>query len=358
LRRNERIMETKKIHRFRRLALVTTAAVIFLIWVGGWVRSTGSGMGCPDWPKCFGVWIPPTTEAALPADYATHYVDLRKKKNTRVAKMLTAFGMTELADKIQNDPSVFTHEPFNAYKTWTEYLNRLVGVVVGFLIFLTVLAAFPLRKLDKAVFWLSFAAFIGVGFEGWLGSIVVSTNLMPAFITVHMIVAMLILVALIAAVLRTFPIQISTEIPPSVFWLGLGVCGIILTQIIIGTQVRENVDAIKMTVEHGQIIQNLGDIYQTHRWFYYAVAAAVLIWSFLLRGIQNHISAVKWLNFTLLTVLFSEIAMGIAMHRFGLPPVLQPLHLLFATLLFSAAYTIVAVLNAKPNQLTNQISKK
>ena len=119
------------LRRFRRWGIVTVVATIFLIWVGGWVRSTGSGMGCPDWPKCFDLWIPPTAEAQLPPNYLEEYVKMRQRKNERVAKTLSRMGMADLADKIKNDPSVYEHEPFNLYKTWTEYINRVIGVLVG-----------------------------------------------------------------------------------------------------------------------------------------------------------------------------------------------------------------------------------
>jgi heme a synthase len=347
------------LRRFRRWATITALATVFLIWIGGWVRSTGSGMGCPDWPKCFGVWVPPTSEAALPADYLERYGEQRLKKNQRVAKTLTRLGFNDLAYLIQNDPSVFVHEPFNVYKTWTEYLNRVAGVLVGLFIFLTLIFSGAARKIDKRLFWLSLFAFLGVGFEGWLGSLVVSTNLMPSFITVHMVLAMAILVALISAAIIAYVGEQSegkvTNFTQSrnLIWGGVVVCGLILIQIIIGTQVRENVDVVKAGLGENnreKIIEGLGSVYTTHQLFYYVVAAAVLFFAFLLRGgtksekTNFNIRGVRFSTNLMVLSLLSEILLGISMHRFGLPPVLQPLHLLFATVLFSAAYMVTSFL--------------
>ena len=345
--------DIKKLQRFRRWGILTIISTIFLIWVGGWVRSTGSGMGCPDWPKCFGMWIPPTSEAALPPDYLAHYTELRLKKNVRVAKTLAALGMTELAERVKNDPSVFTHEPFNTYKTWTEYINRLIGVLVGIFIFITLILSFRLRSVDTSLFWLSLGGFIGVGFEGWLGSIVVSTNLMPSFITVHMVLAMLILIVLITAVIRAYireKRQISpvfAEKPMLLIGGGVIVCSLVLIQIIIGTQVRENVDIVSHALGEGErmgIISNLGSVYDVHRLFYYVVAAGVLLWAWLLRRARFFTSSVRFFTVLMLVFLFSEILLGVSMHRFGLPSILQSFHLLLATLLFSSTYTVTILL--------------
>ena len=54
---------------FQRLAVLTTVLTYLLIAVGGLVRASGAGLGCPDWPRCFGAWIPPASAADLPSQF-------------------------------------------------------------------------------------------------------------------------------------------------------------------------------------------------------------------------------------------------------------------------------------------------
>src|SRR5438874_9910638 len=114
----------KKEQRFRRLALLTVIVIYLLILAGGIVRGTGSGMGCPDWPKCFGRWVPPTQVSQLPPNYQKIY-----------------------GAKLKGEVE------FNAVKTWIEYVNRLLGVLSGFFVFATLLASFFYLRRDKAIFW-------------------------------------------------------------------------------------------------------------------------------------------------------------------------------------------------------------
>ena len=206
--------------RYRRIAIITLVAVYFLILVGASVRASGAGMGCPDWPTCFGQWIPPTHESQLPSNYQDIYADL---------------GYAETR--------------FNVLKTWTEYTNRLVGVTIGFLIFLTAIFSIPLRRINNSIFVASVAAFFMVGFQGWLGAKVVSSNLQPGMITIHMLMALAIVGTLLfslAEARRGVMVRQPITGIDSRFQLCLYiVLGMTVLQVALGTQVREMTDLIR-----------------------------------------------------------------------------------------------------------------
>jgi len=303
--------EKKQTRRFRRMGLITIFAVLFLIWVGSMVRALDAGMGCPDWPTCFGHWVPPTDVSQLPADYKTIYADR----------------------------GYATHD-FNAFETWVEYLNRLTGMTIGFLIFLTLIFAWPYRKKDKVVFNLTVAAFILVGFNGWLGAVVVASNLHPAMITTHMIMSLVLIAVLIVAITSSqrhlLAVEDSTAktLKPIILWA----MGLTLIQVALGTQVREQVDQIAVHAANyyqreGWIAQ-IGTILNVHILNALFVVGINLWLAFKILG-TCHKHAVKKYATALLVITIATPFLGAVLYLFNLPHLVQPLHLLFASLLFS-----------------------
>lgn len=332
--------------RFRNIGVLTVLAVYFLILVGGIVRSTGSGMGCPDWPKCFGSWVPPTDVSQLPDDYLEIYKDQRIDKNRKLAGYLDVMGFEKVSKELFDHPSQHIETEFNVTKTWIEYLNRLVGVVIGFLIFLTVIYAVPYLKKDKTVFWLAFLGFILVGFQGWLGSIVVSTNLLPVTITVHMALALVIVAILQYAVIRSQAACIQSRFTPSsqmLLVIGLVVVATFV-QILIGTQVREEVDVVASEMNGANRdlwVDQLGLSFYLHRSFTILLLILHVCMAYMLYKLKD--SQLRLLTNWMLVLLGAEIVFGVLMAYFAIPAFLQPLHLTVATLLFGVQFWILII---------------
>ncbi len=313
--------ETLKTRRFWLLAAGTIATIYALILVGGIVRATGSGMGCPDWPTCFGQWIPPTSESQLPANYQQIYAD-------------RGYAETQ----------------FNVRKTWTEYLNRLLGVFTGFTILLTLIFSLPFRRYDVRVTHLAFAGFVLVGIQGWLGSRVVASNLNPVLITIHMLLAQVIVGVVIAAILRSArstlqKIDVSglakMIYPLIVLSMILG-----LLQMVLGTQVREAVDLIAKQsnyVNRHLWIDNLPMIFAVHK--YYAIGLVVFNGWLIMQLVTHTKSALLHrLNWLLAFLLLGTTVMGMSMDRLNLPIFAQPLHLWMASLIFGTQLAILIIL--------------
>lgn len=345
------------VRRFRFVGILTVVSVYLLILVGGVVRSTGSGMGCPDWPKCFGQWIPPTEASQLPADYKEVYTAQRVAKNQKLARTLQRMGFAQVAGSIFAHPTQYIETDFNPVKTWIEYLNRLLGALIGVFVFLTVVFAFPYWRRDRAVFWLALASFLLTGAQGYLGSLVVSTNLLPVMVTIHMALALVIVALLLYAVDRArstkeeigfgSTVELTALAPAgSLKMASLGLqlglwAALALTfwQIMLGTQVREEVDMVAAASNYlgrETWVAKLGSVFSVHR----TVSAVVVL-------LNVYVGYELWqlaqprlrrLATATLGVIGLEVAAGITLASFALPAWVQPVHLTLATALFGVQF--------------------
>lgn len=331
---------------FRRFSAVTVIAVYLLILIGGIVRTTGSGMGCPDWPKCFGSWVPPTDVSQLPSDYKEVYAQERAEKNKRFVSYLTAFGFDELADQILNDPDILTEEEFNATKTLTEYINRLVGAVIGLLIFGTFIMSIRYWKTDRTITVLSFIAFVLVGFQGWIGSIVVSTNLLHWMITIHMLLALLIVCLLIYVYYRSKREVLNLNLEGTgKLRAVLLICFIAtLPQIVMGTQVRESIDLLADHFARSEWISKLGMEFLVHRSYSILLLGLHLYLVWLLTMKKDTPQKLKLYGAIMLFIVGIEVLSGVVMAYFGVPAAIQPIHLLLGTLIIGVQYYVLLLL--------------
>ena len=333
---------------FRRFSAVTIIAVFLLIAIGGIVRSTGSGMGCPDWPKCFGSWVPPTEVAQLPSNYKEIYAQQRAEKNIKFVEYLKGLGFDDLAVQVENDPSILVEEDFNAAKTWTEYVNRLIGALIGILIFATFISSISYWSIDKTVTVLSFLAFVLVGVQGWIGSIVVSTNLLQWMITVHMLLALMIVCLLIYVYYRSRRlVETKVSLPKQAFWISLTCLVLTTVQVVLGTQVREVVDQIADTaIARAQWIDELGATFLIHRSYSLLLLALHLYLVYVIYK-SEAFDAFKNYLLALVGVVGFEILTGAIMAYFAIPAFIQPIHLLFGSLIIGIQYYLVLLINRK-----------
>ena len=314
--------------RFRRIGLMTLVAVYLVILAGGIVRASGSGMGCPDWPKCFGQFIPPTSESELLAnspDYQKIYAE-RGYADTR----------------------------FNPVKTWTEYVNRLVGASTGILVFLTLIASRHYRKSDPAVFNLSLAVFLLIGFQAWLGARVVANHLNPWVITSHMLIAFAIVILLIYTIVRSQKeslVKFNTSHLPSAFKTVLQVAlGMTLLQIMMGTQIRQAMDPlIFQQLVHGDggdrslWRESFPIIFYIHRSFSSVILFTNLwlVWQ-IYRNISPNSLFFRF-GRVLAGLVVVAILTGVSLDRLGFPAVVQPMHLLMANLIFGTQLVLFLI---------------
>jgi cytochrome c oxidase assembly protein subunit 15 len=285
---------------------IILATVFLVILAGGVVRMTQSGMGCPDWPKCFGRWVPPTSVDQLPVNY----------------KELYAFKYVDTS--------------FNPYHTWIEYINRLLGALLGLLLVVQFFWSFIFLKTNRKIVWLSLATLLLTGFQGWLGSKVVATNLATAKITTHMLVALLI-AALSVTIIHYVSSKNSFIKNKKLRNISLITIFLLLIQITLGTEVREQMDHISVSLHFEQRelwISKLNYIFYIHRSFSIIIAAICFYLFIEYKKYESHkINA--WL---LLSAVISIIFLGIVMNYFDVPALAQPLHLLLSSILIITVY--------------------
>jgi len=313
---------------------------VYLIFLAGSiVRMTGSGMGCPDWPKCFGYYIPPTSEEQISWKPNTEFKKgfiIIKEEVLFVAesdvKTSSEFNKNNWKNYTKHD-----YAKFNKYHTWTEYINRLASVLSGFVFLFLIYGAAKFWKTKKIIPLLSFAAFFLMLFEAWLGKTVVDTNLKPTIITIHMVVGLVIIALLLQ--LKFIISDKKKVFKYNSIFNKLLLFSVIfsLIQIAMGTQVRQFIDEqVKLFgFENKEYsLMNPSFKFYFHRSFTIAIVL-VNFGMFYLNQIKNlGYKLVNWIVF----LIFIETITGILMYYAEFPLGTQAIHLLSGAILFGLQF--------------------
>src|SRR5690606_24069690 len=219
---------------------------------------------------------------------------------------------------------------------------RITGVTIGFLIFLVFVSSLKFWNSRRVITVISFLSLVLVSFQGWIGSFVVSSNLTPWTITVHMFLALLLVAMLV------YLVHVSAPHPEPVssktgFWWLIACIAVVLVQILLGTQVREAIDAVSAQVARSEWISAVYADFVIHRSFSWIV---LLLHVGLVLNLRKS-RVLRPLQLVLILLLLATVLTGIAMAWFSVPAVLQPLHLLLATICFGIQFLFLLKLNRK-----------
>ncbi|MFN4298890.1 MAG: COX15/CtaA family protein [Thermaurantimonas sp.] len=325
---------------FVRLIILELVLIYLVILAGSIVRATGSGMGCPDWPKCFGYIIPPTHNEEVifhpnqrynKGVFIVHNDALYRAKRTFTTS--STFQETDWEKYTVHDYAIF-----NPVHTWIEYINRLLGALSGIPMLLIAFFSLSYWKRLKIIPILAFTGVFLLAFVAWLGKKVVDGNLIPHSITIHMLGALSIVSVLLALLLFTRKtLKYDLTLDRSLrHWLGAAVL-LTIIQIILGTQVREQVDHLNkelMGLNRETWLNIIGLNFYVHRSFSIII---LLVNGFIFMRNRSFKKPLPLINFMMAT-LITEILAGIVLAYFALPAVAQPVHMVLAALLYGMQF--------------------
>jgi heme a synthase len=336
-----------KYNLFQKLTLAALISLLLLIFMGATVRVTGAGMGCPDWPTCWGLLIPPTHVEQV--DFSKLPIEKFRKK----------------ADRMGRDPDSITLESlkneFNPRHVWTEFMNRLCSLPVGFFTLASFIASFSFRKQRPAIFWLSFASLILVLANAIMGARVVYSGLAPGVITTHLALAMILICTL------TYCVWAGCEQPKRLtlianskpaFLTIYALFILIIIEGISGAQIREMTDELAKSHLNSPRETWIGELeaswlYLFHRSFSWLILILTISAFWIAKKNQPH--GATGIQYGVLGIVFSQMFLGLIMAQIHIYSWVQLLHVGLASILLTLVFFWLLML-PKKNQRANIIN--
>ncbi len=304
----------------QRWAFAALISLILLILIGAIVRVTGAGLGCPDWPTCWGKIIPPTS---------VEQVDFDKLDISRFQKRAERLGI---------DPESITreslHGEFNARHTWTEFTNRLGSFPIVITTIGLALIAWRRKKIPRKVRISCFASFILVMCNAALGALVVLSRLHTGIITTHMALAFILIGVLVYIHWAGSEKPVRLDMVPR--WQVAVLLGLVIIEGLMGSQVRELTDSLQLSHLGEARPQWISEVethavYLIHRSFSWLIffGAVYLFWKSNWRG------AIPTLSMALVASL---MVMGLVLSQIGIVAIVQILHVGVAAILIATLF--------------------
>lgn len=336
---NARLIAAPWLLRFLRWSIVLNLLVML---AGSVVRMTGSGMGCPDWPKCFGLAVPPTRteQVTWSPEAAYDRGQMVLHEGAFWVAQADHAPQPEFSAPLWEKYTRHDYATFNPVHTWIEFINRLLGVLLGIPVLLA--AAASARYVRSHPWWL--VTMIGVlatlAFEAWLGKVVVDGNLVPHHITYHMLGAY-VLLALLTLLFRNVhslaeqnlwraePPASASELKPLI--AGFAALAVLLVgQTVLGTSVREGVDALVHQHGFGNSRDGWVALLEPGILIHRSFSLLLLALSYWLYRRSAGLAGLRARAGLVLLLLCAEAVVGALLFYLDLPRGLQPVHLLLS----------------------------
>ena len=226
---------------------------------------------------------------------------------------------------------------------------------VGLLIFATLMSAFRHHRHAGRILWPTLAAFLLVGFQGWLGGVVVQQELAAWIVTVHLLVALVIVSLLLYATVYAFfvgqpaasPSTVSARRP--IAYATIAIIVVTLVQVTLGAQVREGIDeALHAGTGRADALATVGRLDFWHRETALVVllltaAIGVMAWKR-----HPHERPVRVAAAAVAGLVLAQIALGLVMAYVALTPAAQIAHLTSSSLLLAAETVLLLLVRWLP----------
>jgi heme A synthase len=148
--------------KYEHIAGLTLGLTYIVMLLGAYTSAIGAGLSCPDWPTCYGTWVPFL------------------------------------------QPNIITNSPYSALQIFAEWAHRGLAMTAGFLILGTAIGAWVTHRTDAIIKWSATGALVLLPLQVILGGLTVTENLQPIIVTTHLGVAILILLCLLTTVLVAY----------------------------------------------------------------------------------------------------------------------------------------------------------